>query len=98
MGFDHLGDQGGRATLHLLHEFADAGQAAICGDSGRQNGFRSDIACLADRSRPGMILKKLYADTHRSGGVTGALSRASGKDLDCRFHQLDQADFLELRG
>src|SRR5262249_40346767 len=28
-GFDHLGDEGARATLHLLHEIADAGKTCL---------------------------------------------------------------------
>ena len=95
-GFDHLGDKGCRPALHLLHEFADAGEAAFARQ--RKQAAFDQILLVCGQVETGMILQELTQILIVWRGHEG-LSRASGKGLDrCLFRELDQADFLELRG
>ena len=87
----------GRPALHLLHEFADARQTAFARQ--RKQAAFDQILLVCGQVETGMILQELTQILIVWRGH-GGLSRASRKDFKPRLGsgELDQADFLELRG
>jgi hypothetical protein len=56
-GFDHLGDDGGRAAFHFLHEFADAWQPAFARQ--RKQAAFDEILLVCGQVETGIILQEL---------------------------------------